>query len=296
MSPPLTTAIEAVLGRELNHPAVVVQARSIGGGCINAAQLITLDDGQQFFVKANPSPLPRLFECEAEGLAALAAVGTLRVPRPISVGGGGNCPPFILMEYISTGRPARQFSEIFGQGLAELHRSGQGAAFGFATDNYLGSSVQPNTWNEDWVEFWRVLRLGHQLQLARQQGLCDAAMSRAGDRLLDRLDRWIAEPAEPPCLLHGDLWGGNYLTDDHGQPVLIDPAVYYGRREADLAMTRLFGGFDQRFYDAYDASWPLEPDSHQRLEIYELYHLLNHLNLFGSSYLAGCMRILRHFE
>ncbi len=145
------------------------------------------------------------------------------------------------------------------------------------------------------MDFWRSHRLGFQLRLAREHGVSDDELDRLGDRLMDRLDAWIDLSDEPACLLHGDLWGGNYLSDENGDPVLIDPAVYYGHREADLAMTRIFGGFEPAFYRAYEDEWPLPPGSEDRLPLYELYHLLNHLNLFGRSYRGRCVGILRRY-
>ncbi len=133
------------------------------------------------------------------------------------------------------------------------------------------------------------------MRLARERGLSDDELDRLGDRLLERLDDWIDLREEPACLLHGDLWSGNYMADDAGDPVLIDPAAYYGHREADLAMTELFGGFDHTFYEAYEEEWPLPPGSPERREIYKLYHLLNHLNLFGRGYRARCIGILQRF-
>ena len=166
--------------------------------------------------------------------------------------------------------------------------------FGFEEDNYIGATPQPNAWTDDWVTFFAEQRLGFQLRLAADNGF-GGELARLGERLLSRLGELIDEPAEPACLLHGDLWGGNYLCDAEGQPVLIDPAAYYGRREAELAMTTLFGGFDSAFYGAYEEAWPLAPGSAERLEIYKLYHLLNHLNLFGGGYLGGCLGVLRRF-
>lgn len=286
----LLRAVEAILAAEGVAPRVVDRA-GVGGGCINEAQTLELDDGRRVFLKSNARPLPGMFEREAEGLAALADVGVLRVPRPL---GSGITPvPFLLLEHVESGRPGRDFFERFGRLFAEHHQRSCGPRYGFEHDNYLGSTAQPNAWCGDWVTFFREHRLGHQLRLAARRGHGGAELARLGARLQDRLDDFLAEPAEAPCLLHGDLWGGNYLCDTEGAPVLIDPAAYYGRREADLAMTQLFGGFEPRFYQAYEEAWPLAPGSEERLEIYKLYHLLNHLELFGTSYLGGCLAILR---
>ncbi|MEE8585390.1 MAG: fructosamine kinase family protein [Acidobacteriota bacterium] len=292
----LDSVLPEVIRNATGKAAAVRSMAPVGGGCINQASRIELEDGRRFFLKSNPRPLPRLFESEAEGLLALRQADCLRVPEVVATGGGREgLPHFILMEYIPTGRPGPGFFEKFGRGLAQLHRQARGEQFGFENDNYLGSTPQPNQWTSDWVRFVRQCRLGHQLKMARQNGLSDPEMDRLGQRLLDRLDDWIGHPDEPPGLLHGDLWGGNYLCDDRADPVLIDPAAYYGRGEADLAMTQLFGGFDASFYHAYEDVHPLAPGSQERLEIYKLYHLLNHLNLFGRSYFSGCMGILRRF-
>ncbi|MBI1375668.1 MAG: phosphotransferase [Phycisphaera sp.] len=302
MNTALQHAIERLIGEATGEPARIDRASHAGGGCINNAQVITLADGRRYFVKSNAAPLPGMFEREAEGLAALADAATIRVPRPVGTGGGnegdGDAPgvePFIVMEAIETGSRGGGFSETFGRAFAELHRATTGERFGFDHDNYIGATPQPNTWCDDWVTFFREHRLGHQLRLARRAGLSDATMDRLGDKLLDRLDTLIGEPAEPACLLHGDLWGGNYLCDAAGEPVLIDPAAYRGRREADLAMTYLFGGFDARFYAAYHEAWPLADGADDRVDVYKLYHLLNHLNLFGSGYRSGCVSIMQRY-
>ena len=292
----LLTALNAALGESTGLPVRITARQSVGGGCINRAEVVTLSDGRRFFVKSNPNPRPGMFPCEAEGLAALAAPGAIRVPRPIATGGeqpGG--VPWIVMEYIPTGRPGPDFSERFGRQFAALHRATVHNRCGFHRDNYLGATPQENAWSDDWVGFWRQRRFGFQLRLGQETGQFDAELSHRLERVMERLPELIGLPEEPACLLHGDLWGGNYLADDRGEPVLIDPAVYYGRREADLAMTLLFGGFDGRFYSAYHEAWPLADGSEARLEIYKLYHLLNHLNHFGQSYRGGCMSILKRF-
>jgi protein-ribulosamine 3-kinase len=296
MNDSLRRAVERVISDATGEPAAIQSGQGAGGGCINSATVITLDDGRRFFLKSNPSPLPGMFEREAEGLQALADVGVIRVPRPLGTGGEADgTVPFIVMEHIEAGRSGGYFQGRFGRQFAELHRATQGERFGFDHDNWIGSTPQPNGWSDDWVTFWREHRLGFQLDLARKKGLSDRTMDQLGERMKDRLDDLIGDPAEPACLLHGDLWGGNYLADTEGEPVLIDPAVYRGRREADLAMTMLFGGFDSSFHEAYGEVWPLADGSRDRLEIYKLYHLLNHLNLFGSGYKGGCLNILRRF-
>lgn len=270
----------------------VVTAHPVAGGCIHQAWRVELADGSSRFVKANAACPADLFEREAEGLAALAAVGALRVPQG-AVAGAAAGLHFLVMEAIATGPQPPGFFADFGRRFADLHRRSTGERHGFPHDNYLGATPQPNAWESDWVELFRRHRLGHQLDLARRSGLADSDLLRLGDRLLDRLDRWLDVPGEPPCLLHGDLWSGNFLVDEHGAPVLIDPACYYGHREADLAMTRLFGGFAADFYAAYEEAWPLPAGSEERLPVYTLYHLLNHLNLFGGSYREQCLGVLK---
>jgi fructosamine-3-kinase len=295
MADALSTAVEEAIAGATGERSAIASRGGMGGGCINNAQRIRLEDGRTFFLKSNPSPLPGMFEREAEALAALAGPGVIRVPRPVATGGGDGAAPFIVMEYIEEGRPGRGFFADFGASFARLHQEAQAQRFGFDHDNYIGSTPQPNGWMDDWVAFWRERRLGFQLGLARKRGLSDSEMDRLGDTLMERLPEVIGQPDEPPCLLHGDLWSGNFLADADGRPVLIDPAAYYGRREADLAMTMVFGGFHGDFYKAYEDVWPLADGSRDRLEVYKLYHYLNHLNLFGSSYYSSCMSILRRF-
>jgi fructosamine-3-kinase len=294
LAPELRTAVEAALGERDGEAVSVLSDRPVSGGCIHDSRLLELSDGRRVFLKSDASAPQDLFEREAEGLAALAAADAVRVPRDPLPGRAGGVP-FLLMEAVPTGRAGEGFWEDFGQRFAALHRATAGERSGFAHDNYLGGTPQPNPWSDDWVDFFRRHRLGHQLALARRRGHATDELTRLGESLLDRLDDLLDAGDEPACLLHGDLWSGNFLADDAGAPVLIDPAAYHGQREADLAMTSLFGGFDGRFYDAYEEVWPLPAGSARRQEIYQLYHLLNHLNLFGGSYLGGCLRILRRY-
>ena len=261
---------------------------SIAGGCISSARRVELTDGRGYFVKQNDSAPPDMFPREADGLRALGDAGAIAVAQPVVAG-----DTFLVLEWIESGQPVANFSETFGEQLATLHRTTQTTRCGFEHDNYIGSTPQPNGWMEDWISFWRERRIGFQLKRARERGLSDRSFDALGNALLERLDTLLAGHTENACLLHGDLWGGNYLVNHAGVPVLIDPAAYYGAREADLAMTTLFGGFESAFYDAYEATWPLEPESEQRIGVYKLYHLLNHLNLFGGSYRQSCVSIMR---
>lgn len=275
---PILATIAGQVARATGGPAPEPVATPVGGGCINEA-LVLGAAGRRCFVKLNRADRLQMFEAEAAGLEALAATGTLRVPRPLAVGTVAD-RAFLAMEYLDLGGradPAR-----LGEGLAALHRHTAGR-FGFDRDNTIGATPQPNPWTADWIKFWREQRLGHQLRLAARRGLGRRALD-LGERLAADLDRFFAGYTPAPSLLHGDLWGGNADATRSGEPVIYDPACYYGDREADLAMTELFGGFGPRFHDAYDAVWPRDPGYGVRRDLYNLYHVLNHYNLFGGGY------------
>lgn len=272
----------------------IASSRPVGGGSIHRAERLETTDGRSLFLKWSAGADREVFEVEADGLRAIEEVGVIRVPTGATVGESGP-GAFLVMEAIDEGSPARGLQRRFGALFAEHHRASVGDRYGWHRDNLIGASPQPNGWLDDWVTFFRERRLGFQLDLARRNGRSDDELDRLGRRLLDRLDELLDLPDEPACLLHGDLWGGNYLVDSGGDPVLVDPAVYRGQREADLAMTRLFGGFERDFYDGYDEAWPLPSGTRERQEIYGLYHLLNHLNLFGGGYRSGCLRVLRRY-
>lgn len=301
MTPELRGAIERAVEAATGRPVAIAGAAAVGGGSIHRAELLDLADGGRLFVKSSRDPRAgEMFRSEAAGLAALAAAGAIRVPGTPLPGRAGETA-YLVMEAIATGpRPAGFFAD-FGRRFAGLHRAtarhGAEARFGFPHDNFVGATAQPNGWRERWVDFFRERRLGHQIALARERGLADAELDRLAEGLLERLDEWLYDGLdlrdEPSCLLHGDLWSGNFLCDSQGRPAIVDPAAYYGHREADLAMTELFGGFDRSFYAAYEDAWPLPPGSAQRREIYKLYHLLNHLNLFGGGYRGQCVAVLR---
>ncbi len=251
----------------------------MGGGCIN--QTYRLRDGvRSYFVKINSAPLISMFEAEAAGLDEIAQSDTIRVPRSICLGvSGGNS--YLVLEHIRMSHTGDM--ELAGRQLAQMHRK-IGGGFGWYRDNNIGSTHQPNALATEWIEFWRERRLGYQLGLAAQLGH-RGRLQESGARLLERLPQLI-EHQPQPSLLHGDLWGGNISFDEGGKPVIFDPAVYYGDRETDIAMTELFGGFGSRFYSAYNEAWPLDPGYANRKDLYNLYHILNHLNIFGSGYAA----------
>ncbi|MDH4129570.1 MAG: fructosamine kinase family protein, partial [Spirochaetota bacterium] len=206
-----------------------------------------------------------------------------------------NVTPFILMEYLQSAPKKSNFFEEFGRNFAKLHKITK-SQYGFFEDNFIGKTPQINQWMDEWVDFFRDKRLGYQVELAKKSNLWNEKLNKLWEKLESRLDELIGNPKEPASLLHGDLWSGNYLVGPTGEPILIDPAVYYGSREADLAMTELFGGFDRTFYDSYKEEYPIEPEYDDRAQIYKLYHLLNHLNLFGKQYESSVLSIMEHFS
>jgi fructosamine-3-kinase len=262
----------------------------VEGGDINDAARVETGDAR-YFVKWNTAPLPRMFEAEARGLQLLTDAHALRIPRVVAL---IDQPPALVLEWIDLGVNKQAAAEALGRGLAQQHRS-TAPAYGLDHDNTIGSNPQRNTPARSWLEFYREQRLGAQRDLAQQRGYLTPDRARRLDRVMNQLDRWIDESVVTPALLHGDLWGGNALIDAQGQPVLIDPAVYYGDREAEIAFTELFGGFGARFYAAYHEAWPLDRGYIDRRDLYNLYHLLNHLNLFGEGYGGSVDAILRRY-
>lgn len=287
--------IAAALSDELGTSVAVFQLENATGGSINEAAIARTSEGS-YFVKWNTRPIPDQFDREAEGLDALRTSGTsLRIPRPIAWRQGDTAEAgFLVLEYLERGRPVANFDERFGRGLAELHRT-TAPQFGFANDNYCGATTQPNPWTDDWITFYREHRLRHQLHLARKNRSVSKADFAAFERMLDRLDELLACDPEPPALIHGDLWSGNQHVTIEGLPSIIDPAAYYAHREAELGMMKLFGGFSTRVWDAYDEAFPLQDGWRERVLLYELYHIINHYNLFGGGYGAQAFEIARRF-
>jgi protein-ribulosamine 3-kinase len=290
------TSLEGAIATIRGDAIRVRSEQRAAGGSINDARVLELSDGSKLFLKCNTTEHTGLFEEEARGLLALGAARGPRVPQPLALFSDG-ARQYLLMEHIESGRQPRDFFDDFGRRFAQLHRSNREDLCGFERDNHIGATPQRNTRQPDWREFFGRHRILYQVELARRQGYADRDMERRADTLVARLDSLLPDVDEGrPSLLHGDLWGGNYMVGAQGEPVLIDPAVYFGHREADLAMTELFGGFSPAFYRAYREEWPLEPGYGERRDIYNLYHLLNHLNLFGTGYLGSCRAILRRFS
>lgn len=268
------------------HTGQAVRSSSAsGGGCINDARLFALADGSKVFTKTHPqaAQLPGVFTSEARGLEKLANADTpLFVPRPIAAG-----DDYIIMQAIEPAPRPADFAEQLGRGIALLHKNTTADRFGFDCDNYLGVTPQTNAWHDDWITFWVEHRMKPMLDRVRG----DDELDWLGAKLLDRLDDVLAAPVEPPALLHGDLWSGNAESSTQGIAI-FDPACYFGHREAELGMTRLFG-FGPGFEAAYHETYPLADGHDRRIAVYTLYHLLNHLHLFGRSYYSQSIALLR---
>ena len=261
--------------------------QSVGGGCINSAFKVT-DNDLSYFIKTNSASYAYMFEAEAEALCEMAASKTVRVPEPVCFGEYGG-QSYVVMEYLDLGGSADMVG--LGRKLAEMHRI-TADRFGWHIDNTIGSTPQPNTQTSDWIEFWREQRLGFQLETAARNGY-GGELQRLGERLLADMPALFTNHDPQPSMLHGDLWGGNYGALRDGTPVIFDPALYYGDREADLAMTTLFGGFGGRFYAAYNDAWQLDEGYEVRKTFYNIYHIINHLNMFGGGYHGQAISMLQ---
>ena len=263
--------------------------KSVGGGSINDTYRLASNLGD-FFLKINShSKYPGMFDLESDGLETLRNSGSFRVPEVILVAHQADYS-YLLMEYVEEGVKTARFWESFAGELVTLHRN-TSQQFGYHKENYIGSLAQSNLWHDNWAEFFIEQRLEPQLRLAGN--LINSTDQRAFEKLFHRMEHLV--PAEPPSLLHGDLWGGNYLVDKAENPVLIDPAVYYGHREVDLAMMHLFGGFSAELFELYNELFPLENDWRNRIYLHNLYPLLVHVNLFGGSYLDSVRQNLKHY-
>lgn len=277
--------LESITGISLQSP----ETRSIGGGCINQGYQLVFQNTQNcYFVKLNRSTQIQMFQAEAAGLEAIAATETILVPRPLCWGTTGN-HAYLVLNWLDLGGNHWQGWQKMGRQLARLHHLSQSdRGFGWTQQNTIGSTVQTNDWCTDWPTFWRDRRIVYQLQLGRRNG----GHFPRGDDLLAAIPDLLLDHAPKPALVHGDLWSGNAAITQTGEPVIFDPAPYYGDREVDLAMTELFGAFPTAFYQGYEQEWPLPTGHQQRKELYNLYHLLNHFNLFGGSYESSANRTI----
>ncbi len=285
------TGVAKLLSDIYSDEVHILDASYVGGGDINDARKIKTTAGT-FFVKINSAArYPAMFEKEARGLKLLSAAGVIDVPQVVGFGEEGR-DAFLVLHYIESGVRKSGFWQDFGKKMALLHQNTQ-PYFGLDHDNYIGSLPQSNRQHQSWPDFFREERLLPQIKMAHRKGLIDASFINMFDRFFSRLPALF--PDEPPALVHGDLWGGNYMVSQNGDPVIIDPAVYYGHREMDLGMSQLFGGFDPAFYAAYHEHYPLHPGWQERLDYCNLYPLMVHVNLFGGGYVGSVRQILKRF-
>lgn len=300
-------SLSDVLRAAFGPDAEIAGQKRVYGGDINDAWELRLSGGQRIFMKTNQIKNARFFETEQRGLEAMRSTGAIGVPDLLGTGIDRQRDfSFLLLDYIDSAPKIRDYWEVFGRQLAQMHRADcmdfvrthppeeqpsavEETRYGFVEDNYIGATVQKNTPKARWTDFYRDCRLLPQIRMAERY--FNPGLRRKLDRFLGHLDDYIREP-EFPSLVHGDLWGGNVLCGGDGRAWLIDPAAYVGDFETDLAMTELFGRFPQGFYDAYHEVNPIDPGYRERKRLYQLYHLLNHLNLFGGSYLGSVAAIV----
>lgn len=270
--------IQQDISQHIGRDFHILDKRIVGGGSINNAFHIS-DDKDDFFVKTNRQNLAFMFAAESRSLDVLYASDSIKVPQPIAHGICGNeC--YLVMSWLDlSGQPKGEF---FAEKLAELHHHSN-PKYGFDIDNSIGSTPQLNQWSDDWVDFWQKQRLGYQLELARKNGFRNRLYD-MGLKLVEETPLFFQNYQPVASLLHGDLWSGNWSGDDKGQPVIFDPASYYGDRETDLAMMELFGHPGKQFFAVYNEHYPLDEGYSMRRNFYNIYHILNHTNLFGSSY------------
>lgn len=278
-------AIESSRGKK----AEILRVSIVGGGSINDARRLETTEGT-FFAKINSAgAYPSMFEAESSGLKFLKERCEFRIPNPIATGITEEFQ-WILMENINSTQRKLDFWEEFGRKLADMHKQ-SADYFGLEENNYLGSLLQKNDKCDTWESFFAEMRIAPQLEMAKHNEQASSEFLRLFDKMLSRIERYF--PKESPAALHGDLWTGNFMTDSQGDAVIFDPAVYYGHREMDIGMSKLFGGFDKRFYDAYNEVFPLETGWEERIHVANLYPLLAHVNLFGGSYTGQVIQILR---
>ncbi len=280
------TQIAEQISRVTGEKFQIDDRRSVSGGCINQGYALT-GNNCTYFVKINQASQEQMFEAEALGLKQMLATQTIRVPKPICWGVADRSS-YIVLEWLEFNRGSSQSWEEMGGQLAFMHKAGGSSQFGWERNNTIGSTPQINTWTSDWAEFFAEYRIGYQLKLAKRRGGNFPDWS----RVVAAVREHLTDIQPQPSLVHGDLWSGNAAVTASGEPVILDPATYYGDREVDIAMTELFGGFPAAFYRGYNQVWPLDEGYQQRKTLYNLYHILNHFNLFGGGYGSQASRMI----
>ncbi|PVX50006.1 fructosamine-3-kinase [Balneicella halophila] len=265
-----------------------ISKETLGGGSIADTFLVTSEKGNKYVVKTGMQNSKALL-CEAHGLEALRESQSIRVPNVIF-----SNEEYLVIEFIEEGKPQRDFFTQFGRKFAKLHQT-TSSYFGFFEDNFIGNTPQINTKCDSWETFYREYRLRYQLDLLKNQGFWTQTLQLFYEKLEPTVHEVLNGSEEEAVLLHGDLWSGNFMVDSKGEACIYDPAVYYGHREADLAMTKLFGGFSESFYQSYNEVYPLKEGWQYREPLYKLYHILNHVNLFGNSYLQSATSIIKDY-
>ncbi len=286
-----------ILRQTLGSQSDIVSSESVSGGCINRVMKLNLKCGKPLLVKLS-GDANLGFGHEAQGLAAISQTNTIATPQVISVGDAPQ--PYLVLEWIETASPQSLFWKRLGRKLADLHDANHEAdperqRFGFTEDNVIGAKPQINPWTDSWASFFCQHRLRYQFELACGEGYFTESDVARFEAFLEKVSIMLEQAHARPSLIHGDLWNGNFLCDENQQPVLIDPAVSYSHSEAEFSIMNMFGGFDRQCFDAYHEIRPAQPGANQRIEVYSLYHYLNHLNLFGRSYLNDCWRIINKY-
>jgi fructosamine-3-kinase len=281
------TEIAQAISREIEQEFAIANTKSVSGGCINQGYRVSSKD-RTYFVKLNDVSNVKMFAAEALGLKQMYATKTITVPQPICWGTAANSS-YLVLQWLDLGSGSNQSWTEMGRQLAAMHRVGTSKDFGWSRNNTIGSTPQINTWMDNWADFFAEQRIGYQLKLAKRRGGNFPELNRVVDLVRNKL----TERQPQASLVHGDLWSGNAAISSDGAPIILDPATYYGDRETDLAMTELFGGFPTAFYHGYNEAWSLDSGYGQRKSIYNLYHVLNHFNLFGGGYANQAQTIIQ---
>lgn len=281
------TEIARTITQATGQEFAIANTNSVSGGCINQGYKVSSDKAE-YFVKLNDASQIEMFIAEAVGLKQMFATQTITVPQPICYG-TVDSSSYLVLQWLELGRGSSQSYREMGRQLAAMHREGTAEHFGWERNNTIGSTPQINTQNDNWADFFAEQRIGYQLKLAKRRGGSFPDTNQVVEAVRDKL----VDRKPEASLVHGDLWSGNAAIAADGSPVILDPATYYGDRETDLAMTELFGGFPAAFYDGYNEVWQLDSGYQQRKSIYNLYHVLNHFNIFGGGYANQAKRIIR---